>query len=123
MKHNGYEYLLSSIYYQGGSTNQGMNDLVYQKMQNEYGNLNHQPAHANINGGYAFKKSFLVVRNYVQQAIKDGMKNLRLKMKVADVTKLTYIVAMLNREFFDKKSLDLIIASANSVFSQYNLKN
>ncbi|QPH38539.1 hypothetical protein [Pedobacter endophyticus] len=123
MKNNGYEYLLNSIYYRGGITNQGMNDLLYQEMQNEYGNLNHQQAGANLNGGYAFKKSFLVVRNYVQQAIKHGMKNLRLKMEVADITKLTYIVAMLNREFFDKKSLDSIIASANAVFSQYNLKN
>lgn len=122
MKHNDYEYLLNSIYYQG-LKGQGMTAGVYQKMQNEYGNLSVWAAQVGVEGEHAFKRSFFIVRSYVQQAIKDGMANLKLKMQLADITKLTCIVAMLNRNFYDKQSLDVIIATANSVFNQYNLEN
>lgn len=93
-------------------------------MQNEYSNLDMKNlVEGKLDSEYAFRKSFLVVRNYVQQAIKDGMKSFRFTMRAGDITKLTYMVDMLNRNFFDKQSLDQIIITANSVFSQYNLKN
>lgn len=123
MKHNDYEYLLNSVYYRGLIENQGINADVYQRMQNEYSILNIEAAQSEANGEHAFRRSFLIVRNYVLQAIKDGIRNFHFKMQAADITKLTYMVAMLNRNFFDKKSLDVIIATANTVFSQYNLKN
>jgi hypothetical protein len=93
-------------------------------MQNEYSNLD-TPGLVNgrLDSDYAFRKSFLVVRNYVQQAIKDGLKSFQFSMKASDINKLTYMVDMLNRNFFDKQSLDQIIITANSVFNQYNLKN
>ncbi len=124
MKHNEYEYLLNKIYYKGILKSQGINADMYQRMQNEYSNLN-TPGLVNgkLDSDYAFRKSFLVVRNYVQQAIKDGLKSFQFTMKVADINKLTYMVEMLNRNFFDKQSLDQIITTANSVFNQYNLKN
>ncbi|MCX2494035.1 hypothetical protein OQX63_11170 [Pedobacter sp. PF22-3] len=124
MKNNEYEYLLNKIYYKGVLQNQGINSDMYQRMQNEYSNLNvQQPVKGQLDGEYAFRKSFLVVRNYVQQAIKDGMKNFQFTMQADDINKLTYMVDMLNRNFFDKQSLDQIIATANSVFNQYHLKN
>lgn len=124
MKHNEYEYLLNKIYYKGILKSQGINSDMYQRMQNEYSNLD-TPGLVNgkLDSDYAFRKSFLVVRNYVQQAIKDGLKSFQFTMKVADINKLTYMVDMLNRNFFDKQSLDQIIITANSVFNQYNLKN
>ena len=97
---------------------------MYQRMQNEYSNLDGQNrVKGQLDGEYAFRKSFLVVRNYVQQAIKDGMKNFQFTMRATDINKLTYMIDMLNRNFFDKQSLDQIIITANSVFNQYNLKN
>ena len=124
MKHNEYEYLLNKIYYNGILKNQGVNADIYQRMQSEYSNLDMQNlVEGKLDGEYAFRKSFLVVRNYVQQAIKDGMKNFQFTMRATDITKLTYMVDMLNRNFFDKQSLDQIIITANSVFNQYNLKN
>ena len=124
MKNNEYEYLLNKVYYKGVLQNQGINSDMYQRMQNEYSNLNvQQPVKGQLDGEYAFRKSFLVVRNYVQQAIKDGMKNFQFTMQADDINKLTYMVDMLNRNFFDKQSLDQIIATANSVFNQYHLKN
>ncbi|QNN41174.1 hypothetical protein [Pedobacter roseus] len=124
MKHNEYEYLLNKIYYKGILKSQGINADMYQRMQNEYSNLD-VPSLVNgkLDSDYAFRRSFLVVRNYVQQAIKDGLKSFQFSMKVADINKLTYMVDMLNRNFFDKQSLDQIIITANSVFNQYNLKN
>jgi hypothetical protein len=124
MKHNEYEYLLNKIYYKGILKSQGINADMYQRMQNEYSNLD-VPSLINgkLDSDYAFRRSFLVVRNYVQQAIKDGLKSFQFSMKVADINKLTYMVDMLNRNFFDKQSLDQIIITANSVFNQYNLKN
>ncbi len=101
-----------------------MNADIYQRMQNEYSNLDMKNlVEGKLDSEYAFRKSFLVVRNYVQQAIKDGMKSFQFTMRAGDITKLTYMVDMLNRNFFDKQSLDQIIITANSVFSQYNLKN
>jgi hypothetical protein len=124
MKINEYEYLLNKIYYPGILKNQGINSDMYQRMQIEYRNLNiQQPFRAQLDGEYAFRRSFLIVRNYVQQAIKDGMKSLQFTMQANDINKLTYMVDMLNRNFFDKQSLDQIIATANSVFNQYHLKN
>ncbi|QXU40668.1 hypothetical protein [Pedobacter sp. D749] len=124
MKNNEYEYLLNKVYYKGVLKNQGINSDMYQRMQNEYSNLDGQkPAKGQLDGEYAFRKSFLVVRNYVQQAIKDGMKSFQFTMQANDINKLTYMVDMLNRNFFDKQSLDQIIITANSVFNQYNLKN
>ncbi|SDC52664.1 hypothetical protein [Pedobacter soli] len=124
MKHNEYEYLLNKIYYNGILKKQGMNADIYQRMQNEYSNLDMKNmVEGKLDSEYAFRKSFLVVRNYVQQAIKDGMKSFQFTMRAGDITKLTYMVDMLNRNFFDKQSLDQIIITANSVFSQYNLKN
>ncbi|MFF5383561.1 hypothetical protein [Pedobacter suwonensis] len=124
MKNNEYEYLLNNIYYKGILKNQGINSDMYQRMQNEYSNLNgQQPARGKLEREYAFRKSFLVVRNYVQQAIKDGMRSFQFKMETNDINKLTYMVDMLDRNFFDKQSLDQIIATANSVFNQYHLKN
>ncbi len=124
MKNSEYEYLLNKIYYKGVLQSQGINSDMYQRMQNEYSNLNvQQPVRGQLDGEYAFRKSFLVVRNYVQQAIKDGMKSFQFTMQANDINKLTYMVDMLNRNFFDKQSLDQIIATANSVFSQYHLKN
>lgn len=124
MKHNEYEYLLNKIYYNGILKKQGVNADIYQRMQNEYSNLDMKNlVEGKLDSEYAFRKSFLVVRNYVQQAIKDGMKSFRFTMRAGDITKLTYMVDMLNRNFFDKQSLDQIIITANSVFSQYNLKN
>jgi len=124
MKNNEYEYLLNKVYYKGVLQNQGINSDMYQRMQNEYSNLNvQQPVRGQLDGEYAFRKSFLVVRNYVQQAIKDGMKNFQFTMQANDINKLTYMVDMLNRNFFDKQSLDQIIATANAVFNQYHLKN
>jgi len=124
MKHNEYEYLLNKIYYNGILKKQGVNADIYQRMQNEYSNLDMKNlVEGKLDSEYAFRKSFLVVRNYVQQAIKDGMKSFQFTMRAADITKLTYMVDMLNRNFFDKQSLDQIIITANSVFNQYNLKN
>jgi len=124
MKHNEYEYLLNKIYYNGILKKQGVNADIYQRMQNEYSNLDMKNmVEGKLDSEYAFRKSFLVVRNYVQQAIKDGMKSFQFTMRAGDITKLTYMVDMLNRNFFDKQSLDQIIITANSVFSQYNLKN
>jgi len=124
MKHNEYEYLLNKIYYNGILKKQGVNADIYQRMQNEYSNLDMKNlVEGKLDSEYAFRKSFLVVRNYVQQAIKDGMKSFQFTMRASDITKLTYMVDMLNRNFFDKQSLDQIIITANSVFSQYNLKN
>ncbi|MFC1223599.1 hypothetical protein ACFE6N_07300 [Pedobacter sp. BG31] len=124
MKNNEYEYLLNKIYYKGILKNQGINSDMYQRMQNEYSNLNgQQPVSGQLEREYAFRKSFLVVRNYVQQAIKDGMRSFQFKMETNDINKLTYMVDMLDRNFFDKQSLDQIIATANSVFNQYHLKN
>ncbi|MGQ7852846.1 hypothetical protein ACUN24_01220 [Pedobacter sp. WC2501] len=124
MKNNEYEYLLNKIYYKGLLKNQGINSDMYQRMQNEYLNLDgRKPVKGKLDGEYAFRKSFLVVRNYVQQAIKDGLKSFQFTMQVNDINKLTYMVDMLNRNFFDKQSLDQIIITANSVFNQYNLKN
>ncbi|SDG25123.1 hypothetical protein SAMN05421827_104277 [Pedobacter terrae] len=124
MKNNEYEYLLNKVYYKGVLQNQGINSDMYQRMQNEYSNLDvQQPVRGQLDGEYAFRKSFLVVRNYVQQAIKDGMKNFQFTMQANDINKLTYMVDMLNRNFFDKQSLDQIIATANAVFNQYHLKN
>ncbi|WP_293790173.1 hypothetical protein [uncultured Pedobacter sp.] len=124
MKNNEYEYLLNKIYYKGILEHQGINSDIYQRMQNEYSNLNgRQPVKGQLDGEYAFRKSFLVVRNYVQQAIKDGMKSFQFTMQANDINKLTYMVDMLNRNFFDKQSLDQIIATANSIFNQYHLKN
>jgi len=124
MKHNEYEYLLNKIYYKGILKNQGINADMYQRMQNEYSNLDGQNlVKGQLDGEYAFRKSFLVVRNYVQQAIKDGMKSFQFTMRATDINKLTYMIDMLNRNFFDKQSLDQIIITANSVFNQYNLKN
>ena len=123
MKHNEYEYLLNKIYYNGILKKQGVNADIYQRMQNEYSNLDMKNlVEGKLDSEYAFRKSFLVVRNYVQQAIKDGMKSFQFTMRAGDITKLTYMVDMLNRNFFDKQSLDQIIITANSVFSQYNLK-
>jgi hypothetical protein len=124
MKHNEYEYLLNKIYYNGILKKQGVNADIYQRMQNEYSNLDMKNlVEGKLDSEYAFRKSFLVVRNYVQQAIKDGMKNFQFTMRATDITKLSYMVDMLNRNFFDKQSLDQIIITANSVFNQYNLKN
>lgn len=124
MKNNEYEYLLNKIYYKGILENQGINSDMYQRMQKEYSNLDgQQPVRGQLDREYAFRKSFLIVRNYVQQAIKDGMKNFQFTMQANDINKLTYMVDMLNRNFFDKQSLDQIIATANSVFNQYHLKN
>ncbi|QDW26650.1 hypothetical protein [Pedobacter sp. KBS0701] len=123
MKNNEYEYLLNKIYYKGILKNQGINSDMYQRMQNEYRNLDGKPVKGQLDGEHAFRKSFLVVRNYVQQAIKDGMKSFQFTMQANDINKLTYMVDMLNRNFFDKQSLDQIIITANSVFNQYNLKN
>ncbi len=124
MKHNEYEYLLNKIYYKGILKSQGINADMYQRMQNEYSNLDVSSlVNGKLDSDYAFRRSFLVVRNYVQQAIKDGLKSFQFSMKVADINKLTYMVDMLNRNFFDKQSLDQIIITANSVFNQYNLKN
>ncbi|RLJ77203.1 hypothetical protein [Pedobacter alluvionis] len=124
MKNNEYEYLLNKIYYKGILKNQGINSDMYQRMQNEYLNLDgREPVKGQLDREYAFRKSFLVVRNYVQQAIKDGMKSFQFTMQAKDINKLTYMVDMLNRNFFDKQSLDQIIITANSVFNQYNLKN
>ncbi|MEH3114080.1 hypothetical protein [Pedobacter terrae] len=123
MKNSEYEYLLNKVYYKGILTNQGINLDMYQRMQNEYSNLNGQLVNSQLVGEYSFRKSFLVVRSYVQQAIKDGMKSFQFTMQANDINKLTYMVDMLNRNFFDKQSLDQIIAIANSVFNQYHLKN
>lgn len=124
MKHNEYEYLLNKIYYKGILKNQGINADMYQRMQTEYSNLDVKNlVNGQLDSEYAFRKSFLVVRNYVQQAIKDGMKSFQFTMQATDINKLTYMVDMLNRNFFDKQSLDQIIITANSVFNQYNLKN
>jgi len=124
MKTNDYEYLLSKIYYNGMLHKAGLNVDMYLKMQQEYNNLKVLETVNNaFDGDYAFRKSFLIVRNYVQQAIKDGLKSFQLNMQPTDVDKLSYMIAMLNRNFFDKKSLDQIISTASLVFNQYNLKN
>ncbi|RDC54946.1 hypothetical protein DU508_19245 [Pedobacter chinensis] len=124
MKTNDYEYLLSKIYHNGVLSKAGLNADLYLKMQQEYNNLKVlETENGAFDGDYAFRKSFLIVRNYVQQAIKDGLKSFQFSMQATDIDKLSYMIAMLNRNFFDKKSLDKIISTASSVFNQYNLKN
>jgi len=124
MKAKEYEYLLSKIYYDGVLKMTGLNIEMYLKMQQEYDNLKAFEAKNNtVECNYAFRKSFFIVRNYVQQAIKDGLRSYQVDMGAKDAEKLSQMVAVLNRDFFDKKGLDHIIATANLVFKQYNLKN
>jgi len=119
MKANEYEVLLHRIY--SKNSIEHSTEDVYAKMQMEYKKLNQEHSKNCIRRcEFEFKKSFFVVRNYVQQAIKDGLKHFRFNMVNEDVTKLNCMEAMLNRNFFDKRSLDQIIANANSVFSHYN---
>ena len=121
MKHNDYEFLLNNIYYKGIIGNQAISADIYQRMQKEYSKLNfYAPIRGERETEFAFKKSFLIVRTYVQQAIRDGIRNFQSAMQTTDVTKLNYMVAMLNRNFFDKRGLDQIISKVNTVFNQYS---
>ncbi|WP_316801056.1 hypothetical protein [Pedobacter frigidisoli] len=121
MRHNEYEFLLNNIYYKGIIGNQAISADIYQRMQKEYSKLNfYAPNRGERETEFAFKKSFLIVRTYVQQAIKDGIRNFQSAMQATDVTKLNYMVAMLNRNFFDKRGLDQIISNVNTVFNQYS---
>ncbi|WP_443945865.1 hypothetical protein ACJVDH_01800 [Pedobacter sp. AW1-32] len=122
MKLNDYEYLLNKIYQNGVYQASDIDADFYKKMQMEYKNLNVGSLGVNqMEGEFAFRKSFLIVRNYVQKAIQDGLRNFKYTMNAADINKLSYMVALLNRNFFDKRGLDQIISTANTVFSQYNV--
>lgn len=122
MKRNEYEFLINNIYCGNALNHVAINPDTYERMQSEYNNLiKSKPVKGELYSEYTFKKSFLVVCNYVQQAIKDGMRSLQYTMRASDVNKLTYMVATLNRHFFDKRSLDQIISTANNVFNQYKL--
>jgi len=122
MKLNDYEYLLNKIYQNGVYQASNIDADFYKKMQMEYKNLNLGSLGANqMDGEFAFRKSFLIVRNYVQKAIQDGLRNFKYTMDASDINKLSYMVALLNRNFFDKRGLDQIISTANTVFSQYNV--
>ncbi len=124
MEANEYEFLINTIYYNGTLQTQSMNAENYLKMQDEYRNLEvKKTAENHLEHEYAFRKAFLIVRNYVQQAMKDGLKSFQFCMKKQDIEKLSCLIAMLHRNFFDKSSLDQIIVTANSVFNQYNFKN
>ena len=119
MKANEYELLLRKIYFAGSVQKQDDSAELYLRMQQEYGKLNVNGEERNLHNEFKFRKSFFMVRNYVQQAINDGLKNLHVNMETEDITKLNYMAAMLDRNFFDKPSLDQIIIKANSVFKHY----
>ncbi|MFD2289210.1 hypothetical protein GJU39_21375 [Pedobacter petrophilus] len=119
-----YEYLLSKVYCGGMFSQYIMNAGGYLQMQQEYNNLNaFETATGQMEKEYVFRKSFLIIRNYVQQAIKDGLKNFQLEIQADGINKLSYMTGTSNQNFFDKKSLDQIIGMANPVFKQYSLKN
>ena len=120
MKANEYELLLRKIYFPNSAQKQDNSTQLYLTMQQEYGKLSLNREERNLQDEFQFRKSFLMVRNYVQLAINDGLKNLKVNMGIEDVAKLSYMAAMLNRNFFDKPSLDQIIIKANSVFKHYN---
>jgi hypothetical protein len=92
-------------------------------MQQEHNKLSLYGLDKEMETDFAFRTSFVVVRNYVQQAIKDGLKSFQFVMESNDVKTLSQMIELLNRNFFDKQSLDQIIEKANKVFNQYQLKN
>jgi hypothetical protein len=123
MKAIAYEYLLSTVYYVELLQKQGINADMYLKMQQEHHKLSLYGLDKEMETDFAFRTSFVVVRNYVQQAIKDGLKSFQFVMESNDVKTLSQMIELLNRNFFDKQSLDQIIEKANKVFNQYQLKN
>lgn len=123
MKATAYEYLLNTVYYVELLQKQGINADMYLKMQQEHNKLSLYGLGERMEGDFEFRTSFVVVRNYVQQAIKDGLKSFQFVMESKDVKTLSQMIELLNRNFFDKQSLDQIIEKANKVFSQYQLKN
>lgn len=121
MKASEYELLLNKVYNEGILQQQNARTQLYLRMHEDYSNLKNKKSADNLQKSeFEFRKSFFMVRNYVQQAINDGLKYFRIKMGKEDVTQLTFMAATLNRNFFDKPSLDQIIMKANSVFKQYN---
>ncbi|WP_421938218.1 hypothetical protein [Pedobacter sp.] len=123
MKGIAYEYLLNTVYYAEVLQKQGINADMYLKMQHQHNKLAAYGLKKEMEIDFAFREAFVVVRNYVQQAIKDGLRNFQFVMNTSDVKKLTQMIALLDRNFFDKQSLDQIIEKANEVFNQYQLKN
>ncbi|SER08481.1 hypothetical protein [Pedobacter rhizosphaerae] len=123
MKATAYEYLLNTVYYVELLQKQGINADMYLKMQQEHNKLSLYGLGERMESDFEFRTSFVVVRNYVQQAIKDGLKSFQFVMESKDVKTLSQMIELLNRNFFDKQSLDQIIEKANKVFSQYQLKN
>jgi hypothetical protein len=119
-----YESLLRSVYNCGRSGKKGADADIYRKMEMAERFLTdtnwNKPKHEKE---YDFRKAFVEVKTYVRKALIDGLKQVQTRASKEEIERIETMEATLQRlDFFNKIELDIIVDTADEIFSKNGLK-
>jgi hypothetical protein len=118
-----YEFLIRNVYHCGRNASNGADADIYRDMEHAHTDLTNQSMYATQSEReYEYRKCFAKVRRHVDDAIREGIKQIKYKAETADVEKLQTMTSKLNFDFYNKDELDKIIDEANNIFHKYGLE-
>lgn len=119
-----YEYLLRRVYHCGRNYSNGADADVYRAMERAYSNLQTKVLYSTQEDReYEFRKQFAKVRNHVDKALVEGLKQIRHTASEEETKRLEKMRSTLLWDFYDKDQLDEIISKADNLFQKYGLES
>lgn len=117
-----YEFLLRKVYHCGRSSAKGADADIYRDMEHAHTDLTTKVMYATQSEReYEYRKRFAKVRRHVDDAIAEGIRQIKYSASKEDVERLQAIAGKLNFDFYNKEELDKIIKEANDIFHKYGL--
>lgn len=119
-----YEELLRRVYQCGRSGAKGADADYYWKMERALVHMNDPNwGKSKIAKENDFRSAFMEVKNYVRNALKDGVNKVYYSLQEKESQLLDgFIVNLNNISFFDKDRLDSIITESINIFDIHGLK-
>ena len=119
-----YEYLLRGVYHCDRYGAKGADADVYRKL--EYAEMHLANPNWNKTEAekeYDYRTIFAGVKTYVQNALREGFKQVQYKATKDEIEKLEDLKTEVNDiNFYDKKRLDEIIKEADNIFKEHGLE-
>ena len=118
-----YECLIRQAYQCGRDYKRGADAVIYREMEQAHTDLTTKSMfNTQEEREYEFRKRFTAVRNYVDKAITEGIKQIKGSASSEEITSLESMQGSLNFSFYDKDKLDEMINRASHLFNLKGLK-
>ena len=119
-----YEYLIRRVYNRRRTASHGANADIYRKLERAEMHLDDPNwSKTKDQKEYDYRSAFVEVREYIRQAIKEGLEMVRHKADQAEIASLESMASTLHRiDFYDKGKLDEFIDCSNILFHKYSLE-